>query len=127
MYMILTCHIFPFVPSVSNLLKTELVLIMPLIGFENNIQTIMMEKICRVFPDIYAIMPCIGSCFAGPSAISHDFFNFSVSASSCVGGLRALPGLIFVFRLRILTQCSLGDLEYWKHFLASLAEGCSGQ
>lgn len=31
-------------------------------------------------------MACIGNCLAGPNAISHDFFNFSVSVSSCVGG-----------------------------------------
>jgi len=87
--MILTCHIFPLLASDSYLLKTELVVMMPLIGPENSIQTIMMEKICSEFPDMYAMIPCMGSCLAGPSAISHDFFNFSVSVSSCVGALRA--------------------------------------
>lgn len=39
---------------------------------------------------MYPIIACIGSCFAGPSAISHDFFNFNVSVSSCVGGFLVL-------------------------------------
>ena len=53
------------------------------------IQTIMMENICSELPDMYAMIACIGSCLAGPSAISHDFFNFNVSVSSSVGGFRA--------------------------------------
>lgn len=92
--------------SDSNLEKTEFVVKMPLIGFENNcdyrsdlrhfdsgslltIQTIMIENICNELPDMYAMIACIGNCLAGPSAISHDFFNFNVSVSSSVGGLRA--------------------------------------
>jgi hypothetical protein len=92
--------------SDSNLEKTEFVVRIPLMGFENNcdyrsglkyfdngglltIQTIMMENICNELPDMYAIIACIGNCLAGASAISHDFFNFNVSVSSSVGGLRA--------------------------------------
>lgn len=55
------------------------------------IKTIMMENICNELPDIYAIIACMGNCLAGASAISHDFFNFNVSVSSSVGGLRAAP------------------------------------
>ena len=38
---------------------------------------------------MYAIIACIGSCFAGPRAISQHFFSLRLSISSCDGGLRA--------------------------------------
>lgn len=88
MYRALTPSIFDFNESVSNLENVAFVCRMPCIGFLKSIKTIIMEKICNEFPDIYAMTACIGSCFAGPRAISHDFFNFKVSVSSCVGGLR---------------------------------------
>ena len=63
---------------------------MPLIGFMNSIYTIIMLNIWRLLPDMYIMMAFIGICFAGARATSQAFFNFSVSVSSGVGGLRAL-------------------------------------
>lgn len=47
----------------------------------NSMKTIMMLKICRLFPDMYIIMPFMGSCLAGARAISHDFLTFKASVS----------------------------------------------
>ena len=47
----------------------------------------MIENICSEFPDMYAMMACMGNCFAGPNAISQHFFSFRVSISSRDRGL----------------------------------------
>lgn len=62
---------------------------MPVIGFLNNMNTIMMLKICSVLPDMYIMIAFMGNALAGARAISQDFFNLSVSVSAVVGGLRA--------------------------------------
>lgn len=41
------------------------------------------------------MIACMGSCFAGPSAISQDFFSFNVSISCWVGGFRAFFSVFF--------------------------------
>lgn len=57
-------------------------------GVLKSVKTIKMEKIWRVEPVMYIPIAFMGSCFAGAMAISHAFFNFRVSVSSVVGGLR---------------------------------------
>ena len=47
--------------------------------------TIIIENICNEFPDMYPMIACIGSCFAGARATSHAFFSFKVSVSLGVG------------------------------------------
>ena len=54
----------------------------------HSIKTIIIEKICNEFPDMYIMIACIGICFAGARAISHAFFNFNVFISIPVGGFR---------------------------------------
>jgi len=56
-------------------------------GFVKSITVIMIEKICRVLPDMYIIIALIGSCFAGARAISQAFLIFKSSVSAAVGGL----------------------------------------
>lgn len=103
---------FFLVPSVSNFLKTSFVDSMPVTGFLNNIKTIIILKICSVFPDMYIIIAFIGKAFAGARAISQDFFTFRRSVSAVVGGLR-LGVLEVVARLKIRYQhtCSIPDVR----------------
>ncbi len=51
--------------------------------------TIMMLKICRLFPDMYIMTAFIGIALAGAMAISHAFLTFKVSVSSDVDFLEA--------------------------------------
>lgn len=60
----------------------------PMMGFLNAMNTIMMLKICREFPDMYIIIAVIGRPFTGARATSHAFLSLRVSISSEVGGLR---------------------------------------
>lgn len=62
---------------------------MPVMGFLNSINTIIMLKICSVLPDMYIMIAFMGRALAGARASSQDFFSFSVSVSAVVGGLRA--------------------------------------
>ena len=62
---------------------------MPVMGFLNNMNTIIMLNICSVLPDMYIMIAFMGRALAGARAISHDFFSLSVSVSAVVGGLRA--------------------------------------
>lgn len=77
-----------FVPSVSYLSKTWLVAIKPMKGFLNAMPTIMIENICRELPDMYIMMPVIGSCLRGAMATSHAFLTKSVFVSASDGGVR---------------------------------------
>ena len=61
---------------------------MPVIGFLNNMKTIMMLNICSVLPDMYIMIAFMGRALAGARASSQDFFSFRVSVSAVVGGLR---------------------------------------
>ena len=61
---------------------------MPVMGFLNNMKTIMMLNICSVLPDMYIMIAFMGKALAGARASSQDFFSFSVSVSAVVGGLR---------------------------------------
>ena len=61
---------------------------MPVMGFLNNMKTIMMLKICSVLPDMYIMIAFMGNALAGARASSQDFFSFRVSVSAVVGGLR---------------------------------------
>ncbi len=88
-YTALTPHNLPFVPSVSYLVKAWSVLKIPLIGFVNSIQTIMMLKIWSELPDMYIMMAFMGSCLAGAKATSHAFLSLRVSVSSAEGRVRA--------------------------------------
>jgi len=97
MYTNLTPNNLDLVPSVSNLANRGFMLKIEVIGVLNNMNTIMMLKICNELPVMYIPIAFIGSCLAGPMAISHAFFIFSVSISSVEGALlafvdaRALP------------------------------------
>lgn len=62
---------------------------MPVIGFLNSMNTIIMLNICRVLPDMYIMIAFMGKALAGARASSQDFFSLSVSVSAVVGGLRA--------------------------------------
>ena len=61
---------------------------MPVMGFLNNMKTIIMLNICSVLPDMYIMIAFMGKALAGARASSQDFFSFSVSVSAVVGGLR---------------------------------------
>ena len=85
-----TITICPLFPSVSNLANAWLTLSTAVMGVLNNINTIIMLKICSELPVMYIPNAFIGSCFAGASAISHAFLSFNVSISSAVGALRGV-------------------------------------
>ena len=61
---------------------------MPVMGFLNSMNTIIMLNICSVLPDMYIMIAFMGRALAGARAISQDFFSLSVSVSAVVGGLR---------------------------------------
>ena len=61
---------------------------MPVMGFLNNMKTIMMLNIWSVLPDMYIMIAFMGKALAGARASSQDFFSFNVSVSAVVGGLR---------------------------------------
>ena len=63
---------------------------MPVMGFLNNMKTIMMLNICSELPDMYIMIAFMGKALAGARASSHDFFSFRVSVSAVVGGFRAV-------------------------------------
>ena len=62
---------------------------MPVIGFLNNMKTIIMLNICSELPDMYIMIAFMGKALAGARASSQDFFSLSVSVSAVVGGFRA--------------------------------------
>jgi len=59
----------------------------------------MILKIWRELPDIYIMIPVIGSCLTGASATSQAFLSLRVSVSSVVGGARTavLEDICFLF------------------------------
>lgn len=61
---------------------------MPVMGFLNSMNTIIMLNICSVLPDMYIMIAFMGKALAGARASSQDFFSLSVSVSAVVGGLR---------------------------------------
>lgn len=79
-----TCRIWPRLPGVSNRSNVCCVLRMPMIGFLNAMNTIMMLNICSELPDMYIMIAVIGRFLMGPRATSHAFFTLSVSTSSGV-------------------------------------------
>lgn len=85
-YTALTNSILPRNVSESNFANTLLVLIRPWMGPLNSINTIMMLKICRLFPDMYIMIAFIGTCFDGARATSQAFLSFSVSVSTGLDG-----------------------------------------
>lgn len=85
-YIAFTPRSFARVPSVSNLANTVLVLIRPWMGPLNSINTIIILKICRLFPDMYIMIAFMGICFEGARAISHAFLSFRVSVSTGLDG-----------------------------------------
>lgn len=78
---------FACVPSVSNLANTVFVLINPWIGPLNSINTIIILKICRLFPDMYIMTAFMGSCFEGARAISQAFLTLRASVSTGLEGV----------------------------------------
>lgn len=50
----------------------------------------MMLKICRLLPDIYIIITCIGSCFAGAREVSQAFLSLRVAVSEALGWGRVM-------------------------------------
>lgn len=72
----------PRVEGVSYLANAALVLIKPWMGPLNSMNTIIMLKIWRLLPDMYIMIPFMGSCLEGAMAISQAFFIFRASVSS---------------------------------------------
>lgn len=63
-----------------------------MIGFFNNMNTIMILKIWSELPDMYIMMAFMGRDLAGARATSHDFLSLSVSVSPGVGAFRGVTG-----------------------------------
>lgn len=85
MYASLTGQSLACVRSLSKRAKVEPTVESALSGFINSMAVIMMEKICRVLPDMYIMIAFIGMDFAGASASSQAFLRKRSSVSVGVG------------------------------------------